>query len=145
VLKDHRCPRKMGQKKETFPCLTYMLSGIAFGVVRSPTVPSLEHGFVFAGHSRNGGCDAAVEGVAGAGVLGDLSSLRHPGDTATAAVCITSVMREQPQFGSPGQSAALSIEQTRWSDAYCQSAESDSLSVPVSIFGSFSTAYILTS
>ncbi len=27
------CPRKMGQKKETFSCPTYMLSGIAFGVV----------------------------------------------------------------------------------------------------------------
>jgi hypothetical protein len=25
------CPRKMGQKKETFSCPTYMLSGIASG------------------------------------------------------------------------------------------------------------------
>lgn len=37
-------PQKMGQKKDTFSCPTYMLSGLAFGVVHSPTVPSLEHG-----------------------------------------------------------------------------------------------------
>jgi hypothetical protein len=27
------CPRKNGAEKETFSCPTYMLSGIAFGVV----------------------------------------------------------------------------------------------------------------
>ena len=31
-------PQKMGQKKETFSCPTYMLSGIASGVVCSPAV-----------------------------------------------------------------------------------------------------------
>jgi hypothetical protein len=36
------CPRKTGQKKETFSCPTYMLSGIALAAVRSPTLPSLE-------------------------------------------------------------------------------------------------------
>ena len=35
---------KWGTKRRFKKCLTYMLSGIAFGAVRSPTVPSLEHG-----------------------------------------------------------------------------------------------------
>src|SRR5467141_3297419 len=47
------CPRKMGQKKETFSCPTYMLSGIAFEAVLA--VESLEHASGLAGHSRNEG------------------------------------------------------------------------------------------
>ena len=49
------CPRKMGQKKETFSCPTYMLSGIAFGAVRSPVIQLLKHVVRLPGHSRNGG------------------------------------------------------------------------------------------
>src|SRR5256714_15384700 len=38
-------PQKNGAEKgDIFQCPTYMLSGIACSAVRSPTVPSLEHG-----------------------------------------------------------------------------------------------------
>src|SRR6266481_5627085 len=49
------CPRKMGQKKETFSCPTYMLSGIASGVVCLPAVQLLKHVVRLRGHSRSGG------------------------------------------------------------------------------------------
>ena len=72
------CPRKMGQKKETFSCPTYLLSGIASGVVRSPAVQLLKHAVPFPGRSWNGGLRrrrrrvwAAVEGVAREGLLSE--------------------------------------------------------------------------
>ena len=53
-------PRKWGKKKEKIQlCLTYMLSGIAFSAVRSPTVPSLEHGLSSLATPGTEACDAA--------------------------------------------------------------------------------------
>jgi len=52
-------PRKWGKKKEKIQlCLTYMLSGIAFSAVRSPTVLSLEHGLSSLATPGTEACDA---------------------------------------------------------------------------------------
>jgi hypothetical protein len=48
----------MGQKKEIQKCLTYMLSGIALGAVRSPTLPSLEHDLFSLATLGTEACDA---------------------------------------------------------------------------------------
>jgi hypothetical protein len=96
------CPRKMGQKKETFSCPTYMLSGIARGAVRSPTVESLEHGLSLAGHSRNEGLrrcrrrvQAAVEGVASERALCHFRVARNgPGSMPN-----TEITSHKPTFG----------------------------------------------
>jgi len=52
-------PVKWGRKRRYFSCLTYMLSGIAFSAVRSPTVPSLEHGLSSLATPGTEACDAA--------------------------------------------------------------------------------------
>jgi hypothetical protein len=51
-------PQKMEQKKETFLCPTYMLSGIAAGVVFSPSFRSLEHVWVLLATPVAKTCDA---------------------------------------------------------------------------------------
>jgi hypothetical protein len=48
----------MGQKKETFPCPIYMLSGIALGAVRSPTFPALQHDLSSLATLEAEACDA---------------------------------------------------------------------------------------
>jgi hypothetical protein len=50
-------PRKWSRKRIQ-KCLTYMLSGIACGAVRSPTVPSLEHGLSSLATPGTEACDA---------------------------------------------------------------------------------------
>src|SRR6267154_1096454 len=53
-------PRKWGKKREKIQlCLTYMLSRIAFSAVRSPTVPSLEHGLSSRATPGTEACNAA--------------------------------------------------------------------------------------
>jgi hypothetical protein len=52
-------PRKTGQKEKVkTKCPIYMLSGIAFSAVRSPTVPSLEHGLSSLAAPGTEACDA---------------------------------------------------------------------------------------
>jgi len=48
------CLERLRASKGEVPCL-YMLSGIGFELIRSPTVESLEHDLNLAGHSRNEG------------------------------------------------------------------------------------------
>jgi hypothetical protein len=48
----------MGQKWRNKLCI-YMLSGIAFSAVRSPTAPSLEHGLSSLATPGTEACDAA--------------------------------------------------------------------------------------
>ena len=53
-------PQKNGAEKgDIFQCPTYMLSGIACSAVRSPTVPSLEHGLSSLATPGTEACDAA--------------------------------------------------------------------------------------
>ncbi len=66
----------MGQEKGENSAMSYMLSGIDFGVVCSPSVCAIKARLSSDGHSRNGGLrrrrrrvQAALEGVAIAGVL----------------------------------------------------------------------------
>jgi hypothetical protein len=52
--------RKRGRKKKVkTKCLIYILSGIAFSAVRSPTVPSLEHGLSSLATPGTEACTAA--------------------------------------------------------------------------------------
>jgi len=52
-------PQKNGAEKgDIFQCPTYMLSGIACSAVRSPTVPSLEHGLSSLATLGTEACDA---------------------------------------------------------------------------------------
>jgi hypothetical protein len=54
-------PQENGaEKKAKTKCLIYMLAGIACGTVRSPTVPSLEHGLSSPATRRTEACDDAA-------------------------------------------------------------------------------------
>jgi hypothetical protein len=52
------CPRKPGQKKETFSCPTSMFSGMPFGVIRSPTSAPLKHAWGSLATPGTEACDA---------------------------------------------------------------------------------------